>query len=87
MEHSKVRRYLDPCQTFNVFGKKFQAIITFAERSLLDHFRCLTGFLMRLYTYKCLIVTYKCYIYINYFLIPSSTENNFIYLSIRQGIK
>ena len=24
---------------------------------------------------------------IGYFLIPSSTENNFIYLSIRQGIK
>ena len=45
LEYSKVRRYLDPCQSFcKVFGKKFHAIITFAERSFLDHFRCLTGF-------------------------------------------
>ena len=45
LEYSKVRRYLDPCQSFcKVFEKKFHAIIAFAERSFLDHFRCLTGF-------------------------------------------
>ena len=33
LDYLKVRRYLDPCQTFcKVFGKTFQAIITFAER-------------------------------------------------------
>ena len=39
LKHSNVGRYLDPCQTYcKVFAKKFQAIIIFAERSLLDYF-------------------------------------------------
>ena len=39
MKYSNVGRYLDPCETYcKVFGKKFQAIIMFAGRSLLDHF-------------------------------------------------
>ena len=45
LKYSNVGRYLDPCQTYcKVFGKKFQAIIIFAGRSFLDHFRCLAGF-------------------------------------------
>ena len=39
MKYSNVGRYLDPCQTnCKVFGKKFQAVMIFSERSLLDHF-------------------------------------------------
>ena len=39
MKYSNVGRYLDPCETYcKVFGKKFQAIIMFAGRSLLDRF-------------------------------------------------
>ena len=46
LEYSKVRRHLNPCQTYcKVFRKKFQAVIIFAERFFLDHIRCLAGFL------------------------------------------
>ena len=39
LKSSNVGRYLDPCQTYRkVFGKKFQAIITFAGRSFLDQY-------------------------------------------------
>ena len=49
LKYLKVRRYLDPCQTYSsVFGKQFQAIITFARSSSLDHFRCMAGFSIHL---------------------------------------
>ena len=39
LKYSNVGQYLDPCQTyFKVFGKKFQAKITFTGRSFLDRF-------------------------------------------------
>ena len=46
LEYLKIRRYLDPCQTYcKIFGKKVQAVIIFAGHSFLDHFRCLAGFM------------------------------------------
>ena len=45
LEHSKVRPYLDPCQTHcSIFRKFFQFMIVFAGCSFLDYVRCLAGF-------------------------------------------
>ena len=39
LKYSNIGWYLDSCQTYcKVFGKTFQAIITFAGHSFLDHF-------------------------------------------------
>ena len=39
MKYANGRRYINPCQTYcKVLGKKFHAIIIFAERSFLDQF-------------------------------------------------